>query len=126
MNKLANMKISHKITFLAMGFILMCGVVGGIASYIIAKNSRLEEVKKQLHSIELRGNEQLQAYLNSIKEDMEILSESPTIHKAAVEFTEAWEMLGGGQKEQLQRLYIKDNPNPTGEKEKLDYAKDGS
>ena len=126
MNKLANMKISHKITFMAMGFILVCGVVGGAASYIIAKNSRLEEVKRQLHSIELRGNEQLQAYLNSIKEDLDILSESPAIHKAAVEFTEAWEMLGSGQKEQLQRLYIKDNPNPTGSKEKLDYAKDGS
>lgn len=32
----------------------------------------------------------------------------------------------GNPEEILQRLYIEDNPNPTGSKEVLDYAKDGS
>lgn len=126
MNQILNMKISHKLLAMCISFIVACGVAGGISSYINSKNNKLHEIEFQLSNINKRSAEQLGAYLKSIQEDLRILSKSPNILDATVEFNNAWAMLDGNKAKYLQKKYITDNPNPTGSKEKLDFADDGT
>ncbi len=65
-------------------------------------------------------------YLKSIEADLHIISNLPMTVDSITGFSEAWDALEGDPTEVLQRLYITDNPNPTGQKEELDFAPDGS
>ena len=75
--------------------------------------------------MERRGVE-LQSYLDSIEQDLRIVASHPATGQAVREFTEAWKQLGNDPTTTLQRLYIEENPHPTGQKENLDAATDGS
>lgn len=72
--------------------------------------------------------DQLEAYLTSIEEDLSIISKNPFTNEAVDALTEGWKAMAiqGSQEEILQKLYVTDNPNPEGEKHKLNFAKDGS
>ncbi|MBF0167369.1 MAG: methyl-accepting chemotaxis protein [Alphaproteobacteria bacterium] len=72
-----------------------------------------------------RRNE-LGAYLESIRQDVSLLSKNTEIIEPLQQFTAGFAKMGGSATETLKKLYIKDNPNKVGEKLKLDDAKDGS
>ncbi|TAN50516.1 MAG: methyl-accepting chemotaxis protein [Rhodospirillales bacterium] len=72
-----------------------------------------------------RRNE-LGAYLESIRQDMALLSNDEEIAMMEDEFEKPFAAMGSGVTETLKKLYIKDNPNKAGEKHKMDDAKDGS
>jgi PAS domain S-box-containing protein len=84
------------------------------------------QYKNGLFSLMKNKSGELTSYLNSLEADMKFLSAAPQTKKALLDFKEAWNELGGNQKDLLQKLYITDNPNPTGSKHLLDYAEDGS
>ncbi|MGI9506078.1 MAG: cache domain-containing protein, partial [Geminicoccaceae bacterium] len=65
-------------------------------------------------------------YLESIEQDLRFVASNPLTRQALVDFREGWNQLDGDQTKTLQRLYITDNPHPTGSKEELDVASDGS
>lgn len=68
----------------------------------------------------------LETWLKGLSVDIDILTHLDITRSAILEFSAAWEELQTGQKETLQRLYITENPHPTGSKEKLAQADDGS
>lgn len=68
----------------------------------------------------------LASYLDTIRGDLRNVASLPFTTEALSEFIAGWQAFGENQTEILQELYISGNPNPTGQKEKLDAATDGS
>ena len=111
-------------------------IVTGLAFLTVATTSTLSlysasmamvsQEHDKLHAIQGLKSEALKSYLASIREDLSVLSKNQTVRQAVYDFQDAWYLLGAGQTEKLQKLYIQDNPNPPGKKEELDFAPDAS
>jgi len=120
------LRISQKLPLLILTASLVLGLSLGFLGYFQGSTAVNEEVEKKLQVV-LQGRQMaLSNYLQSIKEDLHVTAANPEVVKAVKDFTSAWAELGGNQKDKLQKSYITDNQFPTGEKEKLDYASDGS
>ena len=65
-------------------------------------------------------------YLESVREETRFWNQERVMRAALLEFSEAFRELGPDATATLQRLYIDDNPYPTGEKDNLASADDGS
>lgn len=83
-----------------------------------ASESRLEAIASERATA-------LENYLASIEADLLTTAHLDWTIDAARDFSQAWQQLDRPT-ETLQRLYIEDNPHPTGSKENLDAAADGS
>lgn len=75
---------------------------------------------------------QINAYLDGIRKDLLVMSINQSVGEALGDFTKTWGELKSwdgkdvDKKELLHKYYITGNPNPTGEKHKLNAAADGS
>ncbi len=122
------MKLSKKLPFVITGLAAFAVLV---TTFFLIKDSSHEiihqESDKLLALKESRAST-LETYLSSIQQDLSSLSKNEYVRQALFDFMSGWDDLGyhGSQTKILQRLYIEDNPHPTGSKEELDYAKDGS
>ncbi|MCP4932868.1 MAG: methyl-accepting chemotaxis protein [bacterium] len=110
--------------------IVAVGVVAigatGTFSYFASTEAIEHAVEAKLTAVLEDREVALSDWLKSIEGDLIVQASNPVVKQALVAFTNGWQDLQGNQKEKLQRLYIKNNPHPTGEKEKLDAASDGS
>ncbi len=121
------MKISHKILLLAIGAVVSSSVAVVLISTYEAKISVVDMSKAKLEALSISRKNSLGSYLDSIKADVEAISSNDNTLQALEEFNAAWKEIPSGTEETLlQKLYINDNPNPTGQKEKLDVAPDSS
>ncbi len=68
----------------------------------------------------------IERWLDDGSQDVRGLAESFAVRSALNEFSAAWETQGASAGQDLRKLYIADNPNPLGQKDELDNAKDGS
>lgn len=68
----------------------------------------------------------LEEWLHQIEVDIQMLAGDLATREALLDFATAWDAMGGDASRDLQRLYISDNPNPTGQKDELLQASDGS
>ena len=98
----------------------------GTANFLKAESMIRREAGNKLHGLMEVKRNTLANYLGSIRQDLRIVASSETARAALDEFVKGWRALGDNQTGTLQRLYITDNPNPTGKKEELDDAEDGS
>lgn len=120
------MRLSRQIMLLALVPALLATVVaGGITAYDAANTIR-HETETRLKSVDEIRNSQFANYLQSIRDDLTLYAQNPSTQRALQQFNASWSALGSDQMKALQTLYITDNPNPTGQKEKLDDARDGS
>ncbi len=126
MKFLDNINISLKLPAIIVILSLLTGGLTAMMSYSNARNSLKVESEEKLGAVLGGRVEVLQEWLHSIEIDIESQSFSPTIYHAIEEFTVAWAEIPGDQKAYLQDWYIQRNPNPTGSKENLDFASDGS
>jgi methyl-accepting chemotaxis protein len=120
------LKISHKMMLLAVGTALMTGAVGALVSALRSSNALVASAEQNLVALTGSRKDSLSRYLDSIKEDIGILSTNQTVHEAFSALSAAYAEIPTDPVASLHKLYIKDNPNPTGQKEKLDAAPDGS
>ncbi len=104
----------------------LVGICVGVAAYLSASVSLEHEAAKRLDALMESHKTGLEAYLASIEQDLRVVASSITTRWAVMGFADAWDELEERQGETLQRLYIEDNPHPTGEKENLDVADDDS
>jgi len=121
-----NLKLSTRLPLFFVVTSLFLAVCLILMSYLGASTALEKEVENKLETALQSRSSALKDYLTSIKEDLAVTSTNPMVREATQAFTKSWQALGSGQKKALQDLYISNNPFPTGEKEKLDYAKDGS
>ncbi len=128
MKILDNIRISKKLPIVIVFCSLVSSIAIGSLTYIEAKNALVKNQQDKLYAILKNRDGQLHDYLGSIEEDLLAVASNPYTLEALKAYEAGWNEVGfqGNPEEVLQRLYITDNPNATGEKEKLDYASDGS
>ncbi len=124
-NSFNNISIAKKLPaiIVAVG-IFAIGLTGTIAYFNAAGDVTREAENTLRASVEARKSA-LEGYLKSISEDLTIMSENETISVALAAFRKGYAEIQNPEAT-LQRLYIQDNPHPTGKKEELDAAQDGS
>ncbi|WP_135078271.1 methyl-accepting chemotaxis protein [Terasakiella sp. SH-1] len=115
-------QLSRKIPlFIAASAALSALLVGFFA---IMKFQAVEEekIRDEFQNLTVLRAEELKNYFGRIENDLGIIAEAPMTKKALLSFSRAWSMHDGDPKTDLQRMYINENPFPTGEKHKLDVA----
>ena len=126
MNILANIKLSKKLPGMVVFGILLTAIVMGVGAFIVTRNALTEQIEEKLVAIASARKDALELELRALGNTLQIETTSPTVISAIANLKDAWEFVDGNPTETLQKLYITDNPFPTGEKEKLDAADDGS
>ena len=126
MNFFSNLMISAKLPLTIVTMVLISTVATNTNSIMQAEKSTLRETEKKLNALRAARLNALENYLASISEDLTSMAYGQETIDAIKGFSTAWKEIPGNKTDTLQRLYIHDNPFPTGEKEKLDFAKDGS
>lgn len=120
-------RISAKIPLMVGAAAVISCLGVGVSSYITSANELRTAAETKLEAVMQSRRAALNTYLESISQDLRVTSENAVIREAIRDFGTAWQKdFGDSQTETLQRLYITDNHHPTGEKEKLDFAQDGS
>ncbi|WP_371999201.1 methyl-accepting chemotaxis protein (plasmid) [Tistrella mobilis] len=128
MSLFRHLRLSARIPGLVAAAALIAVVAVGSAGYLAAASAVRQAAEEKLSVAVEARYDTLQAYLSTIREDLLLTAGQPTTIKALNDFRSAYATLNvrGGAPDLLQRLYITDNPFPTGEKQKLDGASDGS
>ncbi len=121
-------KLSARIPLMIVGVAVIS--VMGISALMYSQFHDLvkTEVEERLMvAADLKAHE-LKSWLEGIEADIEGLAANPSTVSAIANFEAGWKALPGqgNATAELQRLYIYDNPHPTGQKENLDRASDDS
>ena len=126
MEFLNNIKISVKLpVFIVIFLVLACSAVG-ISAFMDAKDTVYKEAENNLEAILVSRKSELNGYMNSIGEDLVLTAKNPNTLQALRSFEKGWQKIGDNPTDTLQRLYITENPQETGQKDKYDDANDGS
>ncbi len=123
---LGRLSIVSKLSLLVVFSVLVTALGLGYISGKEAQSAIYKSEERALVGIANSRRDEMQNYLDSIRLDLTTLSHNELTLTALSEFSSAWDEFGAYAKDTAQGLYISQNPNPTGEKEKLDAASDGS
>lgn len=122
-----NLKIRVKLPLLVFAIAFISCVSVGMVAQIISQQYTVAASDEKLSALLAARKHQLNSYLTSIKEDLTSVAHNRQTIDALQEFEQSWYLLPGGNPgDYLRQAYITNNPHPTGKKEELDYAKDGS
>ena len=120
------MRISQKLPALLAGFSILACIITAVAAYLIAASELTSSADTKLSALVEARKSTLSGYLESIKEDITVIADSEIARDALSELSPAFNEFGNRGTKVLQNLYITNNSHPTGEKHKLDFARDGS
>lgn len=116
------MRISKKLPLIIVMSALLTVISISYMSYSEAEKHAVQQVDEKLQAILQGRKTALNTYLLGIEQDIKLLAVNPLTAKVLNAFAHTWDQIEGDKKAILQKAYIDDNPNPTGEKEKLDRA----
>ncbi|WP_245897980.1 methyl-accepting chemotaxis protein [Pseudoprimorskyibacter insulae] len=105
------------LSFAALGLTL-CVLLGSI-TYSRFQSNAMGQIETQFSSLAKSRIAELQAWLETIDKDIQLLASDPNTLASISDFVAAWNLIPGGQRNNLQRRYIEDNPHPIGEKQNL-------
>ncbi len=122
------LKISQKLPLTMIALAVMSAAITGYIAISKATKDALHAAEETLFALEAARSSALAGYLNSIGEDLDVSAKNEYVRQALTDFTKTWDEIGfqGNQTALLQKLYIEENPNPAGSKDKLDFAPDES
>ncbi|WP_417833374.1 methyl-accepting chemotaxis protein [Thalassospira xiamenensis] len=120
------MRIAKKIPITIVVLAIAASLVTGALAYLKASDELRLSAEQKLVALTAAKKSFIANYLENIRRDLQTQAESPFVREALEEFFAAWKELGPDASAQMQKVYIQDNPNPAGEKLKLDAGKDGS
>jgi len=126
MSVLKKLKISTKLPLVVVLIAAISASVVSIAAFIQAGAEVETQVKDRLVAVLSSRKSELGSYLTSIQEDLKLVATNQNTRDALTAFSEGWNEFGSNATVSLQQLYISDNRFPTGEKDKLYDADDGS
>ena len=122
----ARMKISKKLPLMmvlltAINVLAVTAIQGKLMheGSIVGKEHALAAFQHELSN-------STKEYLESIKQDLVLNADSAHVRAAIRDFDSGYKALGAEPVTQLQKIYIDENPNKLGEKDKMDMANDGS
>jgi methyl-accepting chemotaxis protein len=120
------MKISTKLPLLIVLLAFLGIFTSGLISYFQASTQLSLQAAYKLEALRDTRLAEIESYLESIEDDLKLVATNPSLMQALEEFTTAYQALGPNGEETLHKLYISENPNPAGQKQNLNAAKDGS
>ncbi len=121
---ISNISFKLPVSILLM-VVLAVGVTSGLAYY--SKQTMLERNAGNLLQAVIAGRAaRIEDMMNVKSNHLNYIAERPLTHQALTGFIRAWAALGSGQKQELQRLYIHENPYSVTERHNLDSAQDTS
>lgn len=120
------MKLKYRMPILIGVPTLLLMIAASVLSFQMARSALDGQSNLAFNQLLSDKSERLNKWLESARTDIEILAELGTTRDAIGAFSTGWQDLEADQQETLQRLYITENPFPTGEKDQLDVATDGS
>ncbi len=97
-------------------------IYGYMTAVKIVETSTRERFEYRIAGFQKR----LEALGTGLEGDMRSLASSLNTAQAIQRFSFSFSSVADDPKEYLKKWYIEDNPHPTGEKDKLQFAKDGS
>ncbi|MEP4805076.1 MAG: cache domain-containing protein, partial [Hyphomicrobiales bacterium] len=119
--KISSISLAAKVPLLVATCAALAAIAVGTSSYFFTADRIHADTKSKLEALTLNRAHELENYLKSIEKDLLVTAKSPSTAQAMSKFTSAWNTLVTPA-ETLQSDYITNNPNPTGEKHKLDVA----
>ncbi len=126
MLQFSHLKISTRLPLVVVIIVSLLTVFISVSAFLQAGAVVENQMKDRLAAVLASRKAELAAYLTSIREDLDLAAENPNTHDALHAFSNAWGEIEGDPKAVLHKLYIDENPHPTGEKDKLYDAGDGS
>ncbi|MBL8575406.1 MAG: methyl-accepting chemotaxis protein [Hyphomicrobiaceae bacterium] len=114
------LRISSKLPVAILGVALATGIGIGAVSYWSAASTVEADTIHTLNVIAEGRAAQLKDYLGSIDEDLTVVASDDHVHEALLQFSAAYKAIPGDASAALKKVYINDNPNPAGQKHKLD------
>ena len=123
---MGSLRISTKLPLLIVALALISTAVASTIGYMKASDALVAEAENKLTALKESRNQAIGAYLASIREDLLSVAENDMTVAAIDAFASSRGEFGTQLKPDLQRLYIEDNPNPLGEKHRLNQAQDNS
>jgi methyl-accepting chemotaxis protein len=124
-NQIDNVSIAKKLPLTVAGIAVLAAASAGLVGYVVSAQQSYQKSEKLLGGAADTKVKAVSAYFGSIESDIVELAASRHVLGALDRFTSAYDSVPNAT-ETLQRLYIDQNPNPLGQKEKLDVAGDGS
>lgn len=125
-NRWKRLKLRYRMPILIGVPVLLLMTIASVVSFESAKNALQTQSTIAFQQLLRDKTNRLEEWLSAVKTDIAIMAGNQITQNAVIEFTSAWQELGGDQQATLQRLYITENPNPAGEKDKYQTANDGS
>ncbi|WP_318245931.1 methyl-accepting chemotaxis protein [Stappia stellulata] len=124
--RMPSLRISAKIPVLVVVFAVIATVVTGVSSYLSSSRYLSEAATRNMEAVVGSRSSEMALYLASIEEDLKVVADNSMVHDALAAFKETYGATGAAEHTALRDAYIFNNPNPLGEKHKLDAAADGS
>ena len=125
-SKLDDVKISWKLPILIVALSVLAASVTALFGYLGARHSVIAEAENKLLTAAEARALAVGHWLKAIEDDLEIQTVNPAVIDAIDRFAIAWDRIEGDRTAYLQKWYITDNPHPTGAKDNLTVAEDGS
>jgi methyl-accepting chemotaxis protein len=124
--KLASIRMSVKIPALVVAAAMTTAAVMGVSSFMAARSNSIAMIQQSMVAVATERQKALESYFSAIREDTLLVAGSDMARDAVRSFSAAWRDLGPNVAASLQQLYIDANPHPTGKKDELTDAGDGS
>ncbi len=120
------MKLGIRIFLLVSGLVAASLLALSLTVYVLQHSQLHDLISESLATSRDSAMVGFENYLQSVDQDINFWSSAPTTRDALAQFSQDWASLGDDPQGELQSLYIDGNPNPNGEKDKLDGADDDS
>ncbi|PCI59798.1 MAG: methyl-accepting chemotaxis protein [Kordiimonadales bacterium] len=123
---LNKLNISTRLPLVVVLIVMLTSAAVSLFAFFRAGAEVENQVKERLQVVLEARKSELGSYLKSIQEDLGLVAENKFTLQALNAFSAGWNAVEGDARRELQRIYITENPNPTGEKDKLyDAGQDG-
>jgi methyl-accepting chemotaxis protein len=124
--RLDNVTIAKKLPAVVVGLAAFAAIATGAAAYIQASSTLSQTSERLLTGAAKSRAEAIKSLFVEFENQVKELGSSSELSQALDLFSAAYNELGPTAEADLQRLYIDQNPNALGAKEKLDAAQSGS
>jgi methyl-accepting chemotaxis protein len=124
--RLDTIKIAQKLPAVIVGLAAFSAIATGTVAYLQASSTADRASERLLIAAVNSRAEAAKSLFSEIEAQVGELGQSSEVSLALDRFTAAYNELGPTAEADLQRLYIDQNPNPAGSKEKLDAVQSGS
>ena len=126
LSRITQMRLAYKLPLAIAGFALICG--GAVTAYslkTLESNFVAATESSMLTNLDSKKH-RLDTFMEQIVGDLHSLADNPYIMAAAKDLSRGYKAIEGDETQQLQSLYISQNPNPAGKKQLMNMATDGS